>query len=119
MCKKHRRVFQDHVKYIHNDIVKPSRVVILQYTKRVHDIHYIVKYLPPPSMKVVIFSQLVGKSTPFFLANTLFEFQLRMEYPHPCRMSWRIIMRNIVPYFMNNYVTFCKLLRLSTIGKGL
>ena len=24
MCKKHRSVFQDHVKYIHNDIVSPS-----------------------------------------------------------------------------------------------
>ena len=51
MWKKHRIVFQDHVKYIHNGIVKPFRVGIIQYVKRVHDIHNLSKYLPPPSMK--------------------------------------------------------------------
>ena len=35
MRKKHWSVFQDHVKYIHNDIVKPFRVGILQYAQHV------------------------------------------------------------------------------------
>ena len=34
MLKKHRSVFQDHVKYIHNDILKPLRVGILHYDER-------------------------------------------------------------------------------------
>ena len=51
MWKKHRSVFQDHVKYIHSDIVKPFRVVILQYTERVREMHDLEKYLPPTSMK--------------------------------------------------------------------
>ena len=31
MWRKHRITFQDHVKYICNDIVKPFRVGVLQY----------------------------------------------------------------------------------------
>ena len=50
MCKKYYRVFQDHVKYIHNDIVKPFRVRILQYAERVCEMHNLTKYPPPPSM---------------------------------------------------------------------
>ena len=53
--KKHRSVFQDHVKYIHNDIVKPFRVVILQYAERVREMHDLENYLPPPSIKGVSF----------------------------------------------------------------
>ena len=33
--RKHRSVFQDHLKYIHNDIVKPFRVGILHYVESV------------------------------------------------------------------------------------
>ena len=43
--------------------------------------------------------------------------QLRTDYLHLCRMSWRIIMRNIVPYFMKTVETFYLPLRLRTIGK--
>ena len=31
MWRKHSSTFQNHLKYIHNDIVNPFRVVILQY----------------------------------------------------------------------------------------
>ena len=41
MLKKHRNVYQDHLKYIHHDIVKPFRVKIHRYAK----------FLPPPSIK--------------------------------------------------------------------
>ena len=49
--KKHQCVFQDNVKYIRNDIVKPFQVGIIQYTERVHDMHDLAKYLPPPLTK--------------------------------------------------------------------
>ena len=39
MWKKHRSIFQYHVKYIHNDIVKNFRSGILQYAKRVREMH--------------------------------------------------------------------------------
>ena len=51
MWREHCSVFQDHVKYAHNDIVKPFRVVILHYAERVHKMHYLDKFLPPPSKK--------------------------------------------------------------------
>ena len=51
--EKHRSVFQEHVKYIHNDIVKPLRFVILHYSERVHEMHNLEKYLPSILMKVV------------------------------------------------------------------
>ena len=51
MCRKHRSVYQDHMKYVHNDIVKPFCVRILCYTKRIRDMHDLAKYPPTPSMK--------------------------------------------------------------------
>ena len=41
--KNHRSVFQDHVKYIHNDILKPSIVGILQYAECVRYMHVLAK----------------------------------------------------------------------------
>ena len=55
MWKKNQSVFQDHVKYIHNDIVKPFIVVILQYAERVREMQDLENSLHPPSMKVVGF----------------------------------------------------------------
>ena len=46
MCRKHHSVFQDHYKYMHNGIMKPFRVGILQYTKHVRNIHDLAKFLP-------------------------------------------------------------------------
>ena len=43
MWKKHQSFFQDHIKYIHNNIVKPFRVVILQYDERVREMHDLAK----------------------------------------------------------------------------
>ena len=51
MWRKHHRVFQNHLKYIRYDIVKPLCVVILSYAERVQDIHDLAKHLPPPLMK--------------------------------------------------------------------
>ena len=51
MWRKHRSVYQDHMKYVRNDIVKPFKVKILYYTKHMREMHEIAKYLSPPSMK--------------------------------------------------------------------
>ena len=51
MWKSHRSTFRDHVKYIHNDIMKPFRVGIIHYSERVCEMHDLAKYLLPPSMK--------------------------------------------------------------------
>ena len=51
MWSKHWSTFQDKVKYIQNNIVKPLRVIILQYTKHIPEIHELAKYLTPPSNK--------------------------------------------------------------------
>ena len=47
-----------------------------------------------------------------------FVLQLSTNYPHPCGMSWRIIVRTIVPYFMKTDVNFCPPYRLRKTGKG-
>ena len=39
------------MKYVCNDILKPFKVKILRYSKRVCEINDLAKYLPPPSMK--------------------------------------------------------------------
>ena len=39
------------MKYVRNYIVKPFKVKILYYAKRVREMHDLAKYLPPPSMK--------------------------------------------------------------------
>ena len=55
MLKRHRIILQDHVKYIHNDIVKPFRVSIIQYAECICEMHDLVKYFPPHSKKGVGF----------------------------------------------------------------
>ena len=50
MWIKYWSVYQDHMKYVRNDIVKPFRVKILRYTKRVREMHDPEKFLPPPSV---------------------------------------------------------------------
>ena len=55
LCKcmriKHQSVYQDHMKYVRNDIVKPFKVKIIRYAERVREMHDLEKYLPPPYMK--------------------------------------------------------------------
>ena len=48
--RKHHYIFQYHVKNMHNDIVKPFRLGILQYTERVCEIHDLDNF-PPTSSK--------------------------------------------------------------------
>ena len=50
MWRKHRSVYQDYLKYICNDIVKPLCVVILSYVEHVQNMHDLVKRLPPPPL---------------------------------------------------------------------
>ena len=47
MWRKHRSVFQDHLKYICNDIVKPFCVGIICCYEHVQEIHDPEKHLPP------------------------------------------------------------------------
>ena len=49
--RKHRSVYQDHMKYGRKYIVKPFKVKILRYAERVLDMHDLAKYLRPPWMK--------------------------------------------------------------------
>ena len=55
MWRNHRIVYQDHMKYICNDILKPFRFKIIRYADRVREIHELDKCPPTPLMK--------GKST--------------------------------------------------------
>ena len=50
MWRKHRSVYQEHTKYVWNDIMKSLKVKILRYTERVCEMYDLAKYLPPPSM---------------------------------------------------------------------
>ena len=43
MWRKHRRTFQYHIKYIHNEIVKHFRVSILHYAERVREMQKLAK----------------------------------------------------------------------------
>ena len=52
MWRKHRNVYQDHMKYVRNDIFKPFKVKNFRYTKCVCGMHDLAKYLPPPLVKV-------------------------------------------------------------------
>ena len=51
MWRNQRILFQDHLKYICNVIVKQFRLGIIHYAERVQDLHDLSNYLPPPSMK--------------------------------------------------------------------
>ena len=43
MWRKHQSIYQDHMKYIHNDILKPFQVKIIHYAKRVREMHDLAK----------------------------------------------------------------------------
>ena len=51
MWRKHQSVYQDHMQYIRNYIVKPFKVKIICYAERMCDMHDLAKYLHPPTMK--------------------------------------------------------------------
>ena len=51
MWSKHRSTFQDHVKYIHNDIVNPFIFGVLQYAEHIREMHDLSKCLPLLFMK--------------------------------------------------------------------
>ena len=51
MWRKYRSVYQDPMKYVRNDIVKPFKVKILCYAEHIRGMHDLEKYLPQPSRK--------------------------------------------------------------------
>ena len=51
MWRNHHSVYQDHMKYVSNDIVKTFKVKIPCYADRVREMHDLLNYPPPPSMK--------------------------------------------------------------------
>ena len=51
MWRKHLSVFQEHLKYICNDIVKAFRVGILHYAERIQEKYDLSKHLLPDLMK--------------------------------------------------------------------
>ena len=51
MWRMHWSVYQDHMEYIHNDIVNPFKVKIPRYNEPLREIYVLAKYLHPPSMK--------------------------------------------------------------------
>ena len=51
MWSKHSFIFQELVKYVHNDILNPFMVVIIQYSYYGCEMHYLAKFLPLPSEK--------------------------------------------------------------------
>ena len=51
MYRKHRSIFHNHAKYIHNDILKHFRLCILQYAERVCEVDDLAKYIPTPLTK--------------------------------------------------------------------
>ena len=51
MWRKHWSVFQDHFKYICNDIVKPFCVGILHYAESVGEMHSLAKHPHKTLMK--------------------------------------------------------------------
>ena len=44
-------VYQDHMRYVHNDIVKPFKVRILRYANHMRKMIDLANYPPPPSME--------------------------------------------------------------------
>ena len=52
MWRKHKITFQDHLKYIRNDIVNPFHVVIIHYADCAQEMHELAKHLSHTSMKV-------------------------------------------------------------------
>ena len=51
MWKKHQSLYQDHLKHVRIDIVKPFHVGILRWAERIMEMHNLSEYLPPPSIK--------------------------------------------------------------------
>ena len=51
MWINHWSVYQEHIKYVCNDILKPLKVKILRYDERVREMRDLAKYLHPPSIK--------------------------------------------------------------------
>ena len=46
MCRKHWSVYQDHMKYVRNENVKPFKIKTLRYSENVCEMHEIAKCLP-------------------------------------------------------------------------
>ena len=61
MWRKHRSIYQDHLKYVRNDTVKNSRVRILCYAKRVTEMHDLMNTSLHLRQRARAMRQLIGK----------------------------------------------------------
>ena len=104
-------------KYVHNDIVKPFRVVIIQYAESVHEMHELAKYPPTTSMKGGEYDQADWNVYKYFSVSMIFALPLRTDSVHPCRMNWRIKLRTFIPHLMKNGVIFCPPCKLKITRK--
>ena len=62
--------------------------------------------------------QLIGQYATINSRSVKIVFQLRTDFPQPCRISRKKIKRTIAPWSMNICVTSCLQLRLNTKRKG-
>ena len=51
MWRKHQSVYQELMRYIHNDIVNPFKFKTICYAERIREMHDLAKYLPLPLTK--------------------------------------------------------------------
>ena len=79
--------------------------------------HYLAKYLPPPSIRPIFLKYLVGNSATNNYLRIIFELILSTDSPNTCRMSWRIIKCTIVTWIINICETYCPPSRSKIIVK--
>ena len=51
MWKNHRSVFNEHIIYVKNDIQKPFKMVVTEYSERVRESFGLARYLSTPIRK--------------------------------------------------------------------
>ena len=117
MWRNHRSVFQDHLKYIHNDIVKPCCVGIIRYAERFQEMYDLENIYLNFRWRARFLRQLVENYTTNNSLYMRFELLLRTNSPHPYRMSWRIINRTIVPWLIHIGLNSCPQPRSKVIVK--
>ena len=107
MWRKHCSIFQYHVKYIHNDILKPFRVGISQYSKHICEMYDPIEFMPPPSNKGDEYDMADFIICDKKSLRIIFTLQLSMASPNKFRMGWRIKISTINPCPMTNDVASC------------
>ena len=110
MWRKHIYVFQYHVKYIQNDILKPFRVDIIQYDECFRVMQNIAKY----QWRGMIMIKQIGNTATKSSLSMIFEFQQGTTFQHICSMKWMINKRTIDTFPTKNGMTSCPTWRKKT-----